>query len=286
MLHRNDENKYTLIITPAGETLRDIGLHDRVANGLRDIFRAGHLIRLDLKQQAFGHTLGHLWLILEPFLQAATYYFLLTVVFNRSGSDATFAFFFVAITFWRSHAMLITSAPLFLVTKGNNYIEQGFGLNIAFIEFFTQEIVLFCLRFLVLIFFLLVAGYTPHFSWLAAVFVGACMFSFTLALSIWLAILGTIFKDSAKFVGHVVWLWWYVSPGLYSFDRIPSWAEPIFLLNPFSYIIPAAHAALLDYNFTLHHFLSNVILAMISIVTMYFGWKVLRRFGYALAQYV
>jgi len=286
MLSRNDVGKYSLMITSKGETVQNTSLDVRIKQGMRDMLRAFYLIRLDLKQQAFGHTLGHLWLVLEPALQAATYYFLLTVVFSRSGSDATFAFFFVGITLWRSHALLTTSAPLFLITKGNNYIDQGFGLKIAFIEFFIQEIVLFCVRLVVLLFFLVVAGYKPHFTWLAILFVGACTFCFSMALAIWLAMLGVLIKDSAKFVGHFVWLWWYLSPGLYSFSRIPAWAEPIFALNPFTYIIPAAHAALLDYNFTFFHFATNSIIAVVSVLFLIYGWRVLKRFGYALAQYV
>lgn len=286
MFPRADNEKYSLVITPRGETASEINLRERAIRSARDIIRAMHLIRLELKQQVFGLSLGHLWLLLEPALQAGTYFFLLSFVFGMRGSDSTFAFFLVAIIYWRSHAMLITSSPLFLVTKGHQYIEQGFGLNIAFLEFSAQELILFAIRFFVLLVFLLVAGYTPHIAWLAALFVGVCMFCFTLAMSVWLAILGTMFKDVSRFVSHFVWLWWYVSPGLYSFGRIPDWAQPFFTLNPFTYILPAAHSSLLDYTFTLTHFINNSILAVASLLVMALGWRIMKRFGYVLAQYV
>jgi len=286
MLPRADIRRYGFVVTPAGESISEVALRQRILDGLRDLIRAFHLIRLDLKQQVFGLSFGHLWHILEPALQAGAYYFLLTVVFGMRGSDSTFAFFLVAIVFWRSHALLTTSAPSFLVTKGHHYIDQGFGLNIAFLEFSAQELVLFCVRLSILLVFLMVAGYTPHVSWLAALFVGACMFCFTLSLAVWLAIIGTLFKDAAKFIGHFVWLWWYLSPGLYSISRIPQWAEPIFALNPFSYLIPAAHASLLHYEFSWVHWTACFWIAAISLVFMVLGWRVLRRFGYVLARYV
>jgi lipopolysaccharide transport system permease protein len=286
MLKRPDLGTFSFEITPAGESALHVPLRTRLSSIVRDSQRTVHLIRLDLKQQVFGLSLGHLWLLLEPALQAGAYYFLLTVVFGMRGSDSTFAFFLVAIIFWRSHALLTTSAPAFLVTKGRHYIDQGFGLNIAFLEFAAQELVLFTMRFTVLLFFLVVAGYTPHVSWLAALFVGACMFCFTLSLAIWLAMAGTLFKDSSKFIGHFVWMWWYLSPGLYSITRIPYWAEPIFALNPFTYIIPAAHAALLGYDFTAAHFFNNLLLAVVSLLFMVVGWRLMKRFGYVLAQYV
>lgn len=286
MLPRHDESDYSLVLTPAGENFRARSLGRRLGQGVRDMRRAMHLIRLDLKQQVFGLSFGHLWLLLEPALQSGAYYFLLTVIFGMQGSDSTFAFFLVAIVFWRSHAMLTTSAPSFLTTKGHQYIDQGFGLNIAFLEFAVQEVVLFVLRFSVLLFFLVVAGYTPHLSWLAGLFIGACMFCFTLALALWLAMLGAMLKDAGKFVGHFVWLWWYLSPGLYSIGRVPAWAEPLFALNPFSYIIPAAHGALLNYEFTASVFWSNALIAALSLVSMTIGWRMVKRFGYRLAHYV
>lgn len=123
------------VVTPKGEISSGQTWTSMFGGMWHDLQRTWHLIRLDLKQQSFGLSLGHLWLLLEPALQAGAYYFLLTVVFAMRGSDATFAFFFVAITMWRSHSTLTTSAPYFLSTKGHNYIEQGFGLKIAFLEF-------------------------------------------------------------------------------------------------------------------------------------------------------
>ena len=248
MRPRSTGQPFSRVITPAGEMLQQMGFKGSFGQGSRDVVRALHLIRLDLKQQVFGLTLGHLWLLLEPALMAISYYFLLTFVFRIQGADTTFANFLVAIIFWRSHAMLTTSAPSFLTSKGYQYIDQGFGLNIAFLEFAAQELLLFSIRFFILLCFLVVAGYSPHISWLAGLFIAACMFCFTLALSIWLAIMGMFLKDIGKLVGHFVWLWWYLSPGLYSFGRIPEWAQPIFAINPFAYILPAAHSALLSYE--------------------------------------
>lgn len=286
MLPRSTGQLFSIVISSTGEVLQQVGLKKRIGQALRDVMRTLHIIRLDLKQQVFGLTLGHLWLLLEPALMALAYYFLLTFVFRIQGADTTFANFLVAIIFWRSHAMLITSAPSFLSVKGYQYIDQGFGLNLAFLEFAVQELVLFSIRFFVLLCFLVVAGYSPNLSWLAGLFVAACMFCFTLALSIWLAILGLFLKDIGKLVGHFVWLWWYLSPGLYSFGRIPEWAQPIFAINPFAYVLPAAHSALLSYEFSSEHFLSNLSLAVISLVCMAIGWRLIKRLGYVVPNYI
>jgi lipopolysaccharide transport system permease protein len=286
MANTDKDPGMSYVLTSKGEVTQSESWGAMFSGMWHDLKRTWHLVRLDLKQQSFGLSLGHVWLILEPALQAGAYYFLLTVVFRVGGADATFAFFFVGISLWRSHSTLVTSAPYFLIVKGHSYIEQGFGLKIAFLEFSAQEVLLFGVRMVVLMAFLVLAGYIPSVSWLFLFFIAICMFTFSLALSVWLAIFGVLFKDIGKFVGHIVWLWWYLSPGLYSIKRIPYWAEPIFALNPFSYIIPAAHNALLDYTVTLEHFISNGTMGLISLIFLWIGWRLLRRFGYVLAQYV
>jgi len=287
MTFRKTSESYVMEITPEGiKSNHKCYPQENLRKIVRDLIRTFYLIRLELKQQVYGLSLGHLWLLLEPAFQAGTYYFLLTVVFSMQGSDATFSFFLVAIIYWRSHAMLVSSAPLFLTTKGYQYIDQGFGLNIAFMEFVAQELVLFSIRFFVMLLFLMLSGYEPHITWLAAFFVGVCMFCFTFALVIWLAILGTLIKDTSKIIGHIVWLWWYLSPGLYQFNQIPDWAQPFFALNPFTYILPAVHDSLLNYTFHSEHLINNLVLASVSLIFIFFGWREMKRLGYMLAQYV
>ena len=84
MLPRATDDNLRLVITPAGEKSLDTKLRKQAGKGARDIIRAFHLIRLDLKQQAFGLTFGHVWLLLEPALQAGVYYFLLTINYCQS----------------------------------------------------------------------------------------------------------------------------------------------------------------------------------------------------------
>jgi ABC-type polysaccharide/polyol phosphate export permease len=245
-----------------------------------------NLVRLELKQLGFGLYFGNLWLILEPLLQAGTYYFLLTVVFRISGADTSFAFFFVPVTFWRSHAMLVSSAPYFMSSKGHPYVEQGFGLLTAYLEVTANELMLMGIRVAVLCAFLLIAGYSPQWTWLLVPLIAAVQMLFTMALHIWLSMFGVAFKDYGKLVSHVVWLWWYLSPGLYSIGRIPDWAQAIYYANPFAHIIPAYHAVMLEGTFSPYLLLANALIAAGSVGLIWLGAKRLRIVGYQMAQYL
>lgn len=254
-----------------------------------NVLKTMSLVLLDLNQSRFGLYLGNFWLILEPLLQAGTYYFLLTIVFRISGADTSFAFFFVPVTFWRSHATLVSSAPYFMSSKGHPYVEQGFGLLTAYLETAANEIVLMAVRLCVLCTFLIIAGFLPHWTWLLVPGVIAVQMLFSMALHIWLSMFGVAFKDYGKLVSHFVWLWWYMSPGLYNIGRIPDWpiwAKVIYFSNPFAYIIPAYHSVMLDGVITLNLTFALIVIALGSLVLIWVGARRLNSVGYQMAQFL
>jgi ABC-type polysaccharide/polyol phosphate export permease len=107
-----------------------------------------------------------------------------------------------------------------------------------------------------------------------------------MAIYVWLSMLGVLVKDSGKFIGHIVWLWWYMSPGLYTISRIPDWAKVIYNLNPFAHLIPAYHSILLSGTLEIKSLLSISIVFVISALVLLFGLARLRRFSYSMAQYI
>jgi len=278
--------RFDVTITPKGMRVRAPRLAETGRIVARTLHKTAHLIRLELRQLSFGLYFGNLWLLLEPALQAAAYYFLLKVVFSVSGADSTFAFFFIGITFWRSHATLAASAAYFLTSRGYYYVEQGFGLSIAYLEVLANEIVLLFVRLLVLGFFLIVAGYPPLFAWPLVLLVAAVQFVFSMAVHIWLSMLGVVIKDSGKIIGHIVWLWWYMSPGLYSIRRIPDWAMTVYNLNPFAHLMPAYHSLLLHGSIETNVVIGIGVVLAGSLVLLWAGLVQLRRFSYSMPLYI
>lgn len=280
------DSRYGVTVTPHGVFSRPLGLVGLWREATRSIHRTIHLVRLELRQSSFGLYFGNLWLLLEPALQAGTYYFLLKVVFGIGGADASFSFFFTAVTFWRSHATLVSAAPYFLTVKGHHYVEQGFGLPIALLEVVANEILLLLVRVAVLLCFLVLAGYMPMWTWPLVVLVASVQLCCSMALHVWLSMLGVLVKDSGKFVGHVVWLWWYLSPGLYSIHRIPDWAAVVYNLNPFAHLIPAYHSLLLNGTIGQNAVLGLLAILAVSVLILWLGLMQMRRFSYSMARYI
>lgn len=280
-----DASAERIVITPEG-IRRSTTLGSSLSNAWREFRKAYRLVVIDLRMQSFGLYLGHLWFLIEPALQAGAYYFLLSVVFRMEGADSTFAFFFIGITFWRSHATLVTSAPYFLVSKGYSYIEQGLGLLPAILETLVSEVMLLAMRLAVLAGFLVAVGQPFYATWILVPIVVAVQFLFSMALFLFLSILGAMLKDVGRLVGHAVWLWWYLSPGLYSLGRIPDWAMVIYRANPFAYLMPSYHELILRGTWSSANMVGCMVIALASIIALVYANRLMYRFAYRLVHHV
>ena len=62
---------------------------------------------------------------------------------------------------------------------------------------------------------------------------------FTVGLALVLAAVGVVFRDTGNIAGHVLRMWYFLSPGLYSLDRVPADLQPWFRTNPFCALMTA-----------------------------------------------
>jgi len=276
-----DHQTVQLEITPSGIRRTGLGFAGQIRRLWRDLYCVLSLVRLSLHQEVFGLTFGHVWHVLEPALQALAYFILITVVFRAGGNDTTFAFFFCGVTFWRSHSTIVCAGPTFFFSRATQYIQSSLPLYIAYLELFVSEFVLFLLRFSMLCLFIAGAGYPPKWTWPLGIAIACIQFVFSMALSVWLSFFGAYFKDLGKFVGHIVWFWWYISPGLYSFNRIPDWARPFYDLNPFAQLLPAIQSVMLRGELP-HNALGLAVVFIASLFMLWMGGVLINRTAYKL----
>jgi lipopolysaccharide transport system permease protein len=277
-----EDQSISIEITPRGIRRRYAGgMAGRLHSFWKNLHSVLHLVQLSLHQEVFGLSLGHLWHVLEPALQALAYFILITVVFRAAGHDTTFAFFFAGVTFWRSHSSLVCSGSSFLASRATQYIQSSLPLYVAYVELAVSEFVLFLVRFAMLCIFLVGAGIMPQITWPLGIAIVIIQFIFSMALNVWLSVFGAYFKDLGKFVGHIVWFWWYLSPGLYSLGRVPDWARPFYDLNPFAYLLPAINAVMLRGELPESGYaLFNI--TVVSLLLLWAGGIVVRRTAYQL----
>ncbi len=223
---------------PAARRLGFVGL---IIQGVLDLKTRGrliqHLVSTDLKRTHADTVIGQLWWLIDPFFQMAIYSILVTVIFHKKIEDAPL-FLFAAILPWKWFQSTVSEATTSVTGRGNLIRQLQFPKIVlpaaatlaGSVSFFFG---LFSLA-------LLYVFYPHHLShWLLTIpIIAAVQFVFTLALSILFSAVNTFYRDVQNLLRHVMRIWFYMSPALYSLaDLQGSGFRYVLAFNPFTYIL-------------------------------------------------
>jgi len=190
-----------------------------VGEGIADIRSRRRLVRYlvqaDIRKRGADTILGNIWWILDPLLQMVVYVVFLSIVVRNGPPDYPL-FIFSAILPWKWFSASITDATTSIVRHDQLIKQIQFPKLVLPVAATTAGIVSFAFGTVALI--VLMLFYSSHFS-IYLVFIpviAGVQFVFTLAFSFLVAAGNVFFRDLGNVVGHVLRLWWFLSPGLYS----------------------------------------------------------------------
>ena len=227
-------------VTPGSRAARP-GFFGLIREGFRELRSRGHLIRYvvsaDLRRTHADTVIGQLWWIVDPFLQMIIYVVLVTVIFERKVPDYPL-FIFCAILPWKWFSTTLKDAAT-SVTARNTLIRQvqfpKVILPAASVVAGTASFV-----FGLVSLGLLLLYYNHHISpWLITFpLIAAVQFAFTFALALFVSAANAFYRDVQNVLTHVLRLWFYLSPALYSVSQVSSTVvQDILRLNPFTPIM-------------------------------------------------
>ncbi len=197
-----------------------------------------------VRQDGANSLLGNLWLVLDPAIQLGIYFFLVGVVLNRPQPNFPL-FLFAAILPWRWFTMAISSATESVRQRDKVMRQIAFPqivLPLSAIAASTASF-LFGLIPLFALYILYPARLTSWVFFLPVVI--AVQILWTLPFAIILSALNVFFRDIGSLVRHGLRLAFYISPALFSFEKIqgilaPYPPAPLLLeLNPMAWILNA-----------------------------------------------
>jgi ABC-type polysaccharide/polyol phosphate export permease len=235
-------------ITPPRRGATSRGPLSLVRTGVAEIFErrrlARYLVGAELKQTHADTLFGQLWWILDPLLQMAVYFVLVVIIFNKPIPGFPL-FIFVAILPWKWFTASINEAML-SVTGRQALIRQ---IQFPKIILPTAAVVAGSMSFLFGLIALAIVYlfYLDRISiWLLCLpLIAAIQFVFTLALGILFSALNAFFRDIQNVLSHVLRLWFYLSPALYSrdmFEKAHPAAAAILAYNPFAVLFESYRA--------------------------------------------
>jgi ABC-type polysaccharide/polyol phosphate export permease len=191
-----------------------------VLEGISDLLSRYRLIRYmvsaNMKRTHVDTVLGQVWWVLDPLLQMAIYVVLVEIIFRRGTPDYPL-FIFAAILPWKWFAISLGQATGSITAREGLIRQVQFpkivlpaaGVLVGTVSFAISLIAL------ALMYLLFLDRLSP---WLFAIpIIAVVQLAFTLGLGLVLSALNTFYRDIQNLLGHVLRLWFYASPGLWSF---------------------------------------------------------------------
>ena len=222
-----------------------------VAQGLTDIWSrrrlARYLVQADLTKKGADTLLGNIWWVMDPLLQMLVYVALITFVARGALQIEDFPLFvFAAILPWKWFSAAVNDAILSVVSRERIIKQVAFPKIILPVAATVGGVANFAFGIIPLL-GLMLLFYRERIAWtlLLIPLIAVVQFAFTLGVAIVLGALNVFYRDVANVARHILRLWFYLSPALYSLEAISGILDQqplvriVFALNPFTYLFEA-----------------------------------------------
>ena len=207
-----------------------------------------YLVGAELKRTHADTAFGQLWWIFDPLLQMAVYYVFVTIIFDRPTPDYPL-FIFAAILPWKWFSTTLNEATVSITARQSLIRQVQFPKLVLPTSAVVAGTVSFVFGLIALA--IVYTFYLDRLSlWVLAIpVIGAVQFVFTLAMGILFAALNAFFRDIQNVLRHGLRMWFYLSPALYSLDKLSA-AHPtlgaIMAFNPMSILFTSYRSVTYD----------------------------------------
>ena len=237
---------HRMLITPGHVEIIDMSGTDRVKRFWDMAQRTVMISIWNLRQRAFDKSTGPLFLIIDPIMQAALYFYIVYIVFGVRGSDVSYTAIFTLVTLWRGHYLVVGSAAYYLSGQSAILQQTRYPPQALIAEAIGTDVATFLMLVLVVLAVLILGGEGPRLTWLAFPLVLCVHLLFSAACAVLVACAGVYVRETGIIVNFIVSLWMYASPVVYGMERIEEPFRTIYLwINPFAHIMPAYRSVLL-----------------------------------------
>jgi lipopolysaccharide transport system permease protein len=211
-----------------------------------------YLVAADMHKRGADTLLGNFWWVLDPLLQMVVYVVLVALISRGEGIDDYPLFIFAAILPWKWFTASVTDATSSVASRDRLIKQIQFPKIVLPVAATTAGVVGFAFGLIPLIAVMLfsIERITPYL--LLIPIIASVQFVFTLAVALFVSAGNVFFRDLGNVARHVLRLWFYLSPGLYSLalleqvsllDQYPI-LRTILELNPFAILFEAYRAVI------------------------------------------
>lgn len=198
------------------------------------------LVKRDLKGRYKGSVLGFLWTFINPLFQLLIYTFVFSIVM-RSGIQDYYMFLFVALIPWIFFSTSLAGGATCITSQKNMVQKIYFPREVLPISYVISQFVNMLLSFIVIFAVMFIMRY--KFNPLALLCLAPVMlteFILALGFTFILSAVTVYFQDMQFIMGIITMAWQFLSPVMYTVDRIPEKYQTLYMyINPMAPIIIA-----------------------------------------------
>lgn len=221
-------NPVTLVV----EAVRDIVSRRRLVR---------YLVQAEIRKRGVNTLLGNLWWVLDPLLLMAVYVVLVTIIRTRTIPDYPL-FIFAAVLPWKWFTTAIQDATNSVVGQHRLVKQIAFPKIVLPVAATTAGVAGFGFGLIPLLGLMLFYADRISLYLVLIPVIAVVQYAFTLAVAIVVSAGNVFFRDLGNVVRHMLRLWFYLSPGLYSLTHLDQiglfqenpWLVTLVSLNPFA----------------------------------------------------
>lgn len=260
-----------------------------ISENFKNLYRIFSIAKYDVLSENRDSKIGILWGILDPLIQIMTYWFAFGIGI-RGGADIDGVPFInwmlVGLVPWFFVSSTIRKGTVSIHKRANIITKMKFPISILPTTEVVKELFTHLISIIILLVFLLVNGVEFKFYMIRVIYYLFASILFSISFSMVTSVLNMITRDVKKIINASMRLLIYVTPVLWSMDKLPSWGLLIVKLNPLFYIINGYRNSLL-YNVPILSDLKHLFYFWSIVIILFLvGCKLLYTFKQRLIDFI
>ena len=219
-----------------------------VIENIQNIYRTFCIVKYEILAENRDSKLGMLWSILDPLIQIFAYWFAFGLGI-RGGKPVNgveyINWMLVGLTPWFFLSASIRKGTKSIHKKVNIITKMKFPISILPTTVIFKELFSHLIMIVVIIVFILFNGVDISLNSLGVIYYIFCAVAFSISLTMVTSVANMFTRDVGKAVNASMRLLMFITPILWTMEKLPRWALTVMKCNPLFYIIDGYRNSLL-----------------------------------------
>ncbi len=222
-----------------------------ISENFKNRYRIFSIARYETLADYRDSKLGLVWTVIDPVIQIFAYWFAFGL--GIRGGNPVNGIEFInwmisGIIPWFFLSASIKTSTTSIHRKSNIITKMKFPVSILPTTEVFKELFIHIISLILMYLFLLLNGMSVHINNLQLIYYIFCGWAFCVSFGMLFSVLNMFTRDVKKGVNASIRLLMFMTPILWSMDKMPGWIQAIMKCNPLYYIIEGYRNSLFYYE--------------------------------------